>query len=60
MQRMIAAKSIVNNWMAGTSTMIRIKDATLGEGLSKVKKIERSRWGRKPTVCLQDSLKSHQ
>ena len=60
MHRLIAAKSIVNNWMAGTSTMIETKDATLGEGLSKDKKVERSHWGRKLTECLLDFAKFHQ
>lgn len=61
MQRMMVAKTIVNNWMAGTLTMIAIKTATLGEGLTlKDKKIEHSCWGRKLTVCLLDFAKSHQ
>jgi hypothetical protein len=51
MQRLITAKSIVNIWMAGTLTMIAIKADTLGEGLSKDKRIERSRWGKK-TYCM--------
>jgi hypothetical protein len=40
MQIMMTAKTIVNIWMIGTSTMIVIKTATLGEGLaSKDKKL---------------------
>lgn len=60
MQRLNAAKIIVKIWMVGTLTMIAIKTATLGEGLWKDEKIERSHWIGKLTVCLLGFAKSHQ
>ena len=44
MQRMMAAKTIVNIWITGTLTMRAIKIAALGEGLSSKnnKEIERN------------------